>query len=96
MVIVRIRKIIWAEGIEDHIQKHKISVKEAEQVINADSHILEGHTGRKILVNRVGTRIVSVIVLIVGNKLYVVTARDADSRERKEFYEFEKLKTKKV
>lgn len=89
MVKVRIQKIIWGEKIVRHIEKHKVTVVETEKVINSDAMILEGHSGRKILVNRVDERILSVVVTMKGNKLEVITTRDSDKEERAKFYEYE-------
>lgn len=92
MVRVRIQKVIWDEYTRHHIKKHRVTVDEAEKVIYSDAYIIEGHSGKKILVNRVGSRIISVVVMMTGNKLLAVTARDSDREERKGFYEHEKTK----
>lgn len=92
MVRVRIRKIEWGYSPE-HFKKHTVSTGEVESVIFSDAHIVEGHSGRKILVNKVQERIISVVVWMTGNKLYVITARDANKNERRGFYEFKKTKT---
>lgn len=87
MVIVRIQKIIWGKFTAEHIKKHGVTPQQAEKVIYSNAVTLEGHSGKKILVNKVGERILSVIVKMAGNKLTVVTARDADKTERREYYE---------
>ncbi len=92
MTVVRVQKIIWGKGVEEHIREHIVTANEVESVIRSDALILEGHSRRKIIVNRVGTRILSVIVEMSGNKLKIKTARDADKEERKELYEYEKSK----
>lgn len=92
MTVVRIQKIIWGKGIPEHISKHAVTTDETEIVIRSDALILEGHSKRKILVNRLASRIISVIVEIKGNKLKVFTARDASQIERNKFYEYEKIK----
>ncbi len=94
MTRVRIQKIIWTTGIKEHIAVHKVTLEEAEYVIFSDALILEGHSYRKILVNRLASRIISVIVEIKGNKLKVFTARDASQIERKKYYEYEKIKNR--
>lgn len=91
MARVRIQKIFWG-NTEEHFKKHEVTLKEAENVISSDAYIVEGHSGRKILINRVGKRIIAVAVRMVGNKLYVATARDASEKERKGFYDYEKNK----
>lgn len=87
MVIVRVQKIIWGEFTLGHIKKHRVTTEEAENVIRSDALSLEGHSGKRILVNKVGERIISVVVKIDGNKLTVITARDADKTERRGHYE---------
>ncbi len=93
MTVVRIQKIIWSEFTVGHIKKHEVTVEEAELVIKSDALSLEGHNGKRILVNKVNSRIIAVIVKMIGNKLYVATARDASDKERKDFYEYKKIKT---
>lgn len=96
MTSVRIQKIIVSKGIEEHIGKHQVTLEEANEVIHSDVFIIEGHSGRKILVSKVGRRILSVIVEMTGNKLKIKTARDANKIERGGYYEFEKNKQKKA
>ncbi|MCL5432424.1 MAG: hypothetical protein M1484_05065 [Patescibacteria group bacterium] len=83
------------KGIGEHIGLHRVAIEEVKTVINSDALILEGHSRRKILVGRVGRRILSVIVEMTGNKLKLKTARDADEKERKTFYEYEQSKKEK-
>lgn len=93
MTIVRIQKIIWNERTREHVSKHRVTLDEAKSVINSDALIIDGHSGKKILVNRTGRRILSIIVKMQGNKLEIVTARDASDKERQGLYEYEKTKT---
>ena len=96
MVVVRIQKIIWDEFTIDHIKKHRVTVSEVEKVIYSDAYEIDGHSGKKILVNRVRLRIISVVVLMKGNKLTIVTARDSNKDERKGLYEHEKNLQEKI
>ena len=93
MTVVRIQKIIWNKYNAEHIKKHNVSVEEVEKLINEDVLIKEGHSGKKIYIGKVGTRLLSVIGNIDVNKLYIVTARDASGKERQDFYEYEKSKS---
>ncbi len=94
MVIVRIQKLILSQHAQEHAKKkHNVSVSEIESVIYSDAYEIEGYSGRKILINRVGPKIIAVIVKMEGNKLAVFTARDASDRERQGLYKYEKSKT---
>ena len=92
MVIIRIQKIIWDKYNTEHIKKHGVTIDEAESVIKSDVFIKEGHSGKKILIKKVRQRILAVIGTIKTNKIYVVTARDASSKERQDYYEYKKNK----
>jgi len=92
MVRVRIQKIIWDKYNTEHIKKHGVTVEEVEKIIRSDVHIKEGYSGKKILISRVGSRLLAVVGTMKVNKIYVVTARDASSKERQEFYEYEESK----
>lgn len=92
MVVVRIQKIIWDKHNTKHIKKHCVSIEEIETIIKADVFIKEGYSGKKLLIGRVGSRILTVIGTMKINKIYVVTARDASFKERHDFYEYEKNK----
>lgn len=93
MVKVRIQKIIWDKYNTEHIKKHGVTVEEVEKVIASDVNISEGHSGKKILVSRIELRLLAVIGSMKGNKIYIVTARDASKEERQKFYEYEQNKT---
>ncbi len=96
MVRVRIKKIIWNDEVIEHIKKHSLTKTEVEEVIKSDVYINEGHSGRKKYTSRMGARIITVIGTIDINKLQIVTARDASSDERQEYYEYEENKKRKI
>lgn len=92
MVTVRIQKIIWDKYNTEHIKKHDVTVEEVGNIIKSDVFIKEGYLGKKILIGRVGSRLLAVIGTIKINRIYVVTARDASPKERLDYYEYEKNK----
>lgn len=92
MTVIRIQKIIWDRFNTEHIKKHNVSIEEVEDVIRSDTNIKEGYSGKKIYTSRVGSRLLSVIGIIKGNKFYTVTARDASKKEREDYYNYEKDK----
>ena len=96
MVKLRFQKIIWNEYVKKHIKKHGVSIEEVEEVIRSDVLIKERYSGRKILAQRIGTRLLAVIVIMSGNKVFVVTARDANDKERQDYYEDEENRKSRI
>ncbi|MDP1722293.1 MAG: BrnT family toxin [Candidatus Gottesmanbacteria bacterium] len=91
MTRIVIKKLRWQEWNAEHVQKHHVSVAEAE---DAAKHLIahkRGYKGRYIVIGRTGERILSIIVHREETGQYVViTARDADKKERRRVYEKEK------
>ena len=91
MTGIIIEKLVWDEWNIEHIKKHKDSVVEVEESI---FHLIahkHSYKGRYILIGRSGKRLISIIVKRQAVKTYyVVTARDADRKERNIVYEKEK------
>lgn len=93
MTKIRIADLIWDQWNRKHIRRHSISEEEiAVALENVGAH-RRGYSGRIILIGRSQTRIVSVILAKeqIG-KYYIVTARDADKKERRLLYEKEQKK----
>lgn len=90
MTKIRVKKLVWTEWNVNHIKKHNVSVSEVEiSIINFAAH-KHGYKGRYILIGRSGKRIISTIVRREKPNTYlVITARDADKKERKIVYEKE-------
>lgn len=90
MTKIKISQLIWDDWNKEHIKKHKVTIAEVEEAIgNVTTHKIVKN-GRVLLIGRVNKRILSVIVAQEEeNTYYVVTARDAATKERKQFYEKE-------
>lgn len=74
-----------------HIKKHNISKEEIEAVGKQFLYHKKTHSGRYLAVGRVGKRIITIIIRRESQgKYYIITARDASKKERKDIYEKEK------
>jgi uncharacterized DUF497 family protein len=87
----------WDADNTDHIARHNVRPVEAEEVIelnplDADTVFRNGETRTIIFGPTSAGRMLAVIVTERGNRLRVVTARDANRKER-EFYATHKVKT---
>lgn len=91
MTSININELIWDSFNKEHIKKHKVTITEAEETIVHIKAHRKGYGNRIILIGRSGKRIISIIVAKEKDKkYYIVTARDADTKERKIVYEKEK------
>lgn len=90
MTKIKVKKLIWTKWTIEHIKKHKVSIGEVENsIINFKAH-KQGHSKRYILIGRSGNRIISTIVKRQEPNTYlIITARDADKKERSKVYEKE-------
>lgn len=87
MTRIRIRALIWTDWIIEHIKKHTLVQEEVEEAISKFLAHKHGYKGRYVVIGRSGRRIVSVIVKRESTGVYrVITARDADSAERRILY----------
>lgn len=93
MTEIGLSQLIWDQWNIEHIKKHAVRVKEVEEAItNLVAHRL-GYGGKIILVGRSGKRLIAMIMAQEeGNTYYLVTARDADRKERRLVYEKETKK----
>lgn len=91
MTRVVVKKLIWEQWNIEHIQKHNVSIQEAETAAkNLIAH-KKGYKGRYIVIGRCKGRILSIIVVREKTgEYFVVTARDANKKERRRVYEKEK------
>ncbi len=90
MTRIRIRELVWDTWNVEHIKKHNVSQREIIESIENTSYHRRAHSGRYLSVGRAGKRIITVIIR--RQKLttyYLVTARDANRKERKDVYEQE-------
>lgn len=91
MIKITIEQLVWDDWNIKHIKKHKVTKEEIEEAI---THIVthrQGYNRRIMLIGRTGTRILSIVVSKEQlDCYYIVTARDADKKERRKLYEKEK------
>lgn len=91
MAKIKIEQLIWDEWNVEHIKKHNVTQKEIEEAVVSVVTHKKGYSRRILLIGRTGTRIVSVVISKeTMDRYYIVTARDADKKERKLVYEKEK------
>lgn len=91
MTRVVVRHLILDEYNLAHIKKHKVSREEVEKVGKNFLYHRRGHGGKYLAIGRVGSRILTIVIRRKAEgKYYLVTARDASKKERKDLYEKEK------
>jgi len=93
MTRITVRKLVWNEINIEHIKKHAVTREEVAVSVKNISYHKKGYSSRYVLVGRTGKRILAVILKRqrVG-EYFIVTARDADKKERRRLYEKEKSK----
>lgn len=90
MTRIRLDQLIWDEWNTEHIKKHNVVQIEVEDAITNIRAHREGYSGRVILIGRSGKKILAVLVKKEkAGEYYIVTARDADKKERRLVYEKE-------
>ena len=82
---MRIYKLIVEPGREEHIASHNVAVEEVHEVVFGTPLVLRARQGRYHLIGQTEAgRYLSVYVAPRGRGIYgLVTARDADSAERR-------------
>ena len=92
MTRIKIRELIWDEYNIEHIKKHNVTVQEIETVTQKLITHKKTKGGRYAVFGRAGGRILTLIVRREKQSVYyLVTARDAAKKERKNVYEKEKI-----
>ncbi len=91
MTKIVVRELIFDEKNLEHVKKHNVAKKEIEEIGKNFLYHRKTHTGRYLAVGRVGSRIITIVIRreSVG-QYYLVTARDASRKERRDVYEKEK------
>lgn len=90
MTRIKIKTLLWDDWNTEHIKKHDVTIDEVGIAARNISWHKKAKNGRYLVGGRSGTRILSLIVRRKERTTYyVVTARDADKRERKNLYERE-------
>ncbi len=77
---------IWDDDNIEHIARHSVEPYEAEEAITDPKRIrFDAHSGYKGIIGQSidGSRLVAIFVIKVGDKFRVITARDANEKERK-------------
>ena len=90
----RLTELIWDEFNSEHISKHKVNKTEVYEALENVLTILEVRQGRKLLVCQTKSKRYLALVIIHkgGNAYYLVTARDASSKEKRLIYDENKNK----
>ena len=92
MTRIVIKKLIWDKYNTAHINKHGVTVEEAERIAKNVIFHKKAKKKRYSIIGRVGTRILTVILSrVVAGTYYPVTARDSAKKEREKVYEKEKI-----
>ncbi len=91
MTRIVVKKLIWDEYNIEHIKKHDIEAREAEEASKDIIVHKKGKRDRYLIIGRCDARIITLILRRVGLGIYyLVTARDAAKKERQKVYEKEK------
>lgn len=97
MTRIRVQSLIWSVWTAEHIKKHALIPDEVREAISKFLAHKQGYKGRYIVIGRSGRRIVSVIIKRESSGTYrVITARDADAKERRLLYEKERKKNSNI
>ena len=82
----------WDKGNLEHIQKHKVKVKECEEaffnkplIVNEDDSHSQTEERLRVYGQTNKSRLLFMIFTIRNNKIRVISARDQNKKERKEF-----------
>jgi uncharacterized DUF497 family protein len=91
MTKIKIDQLIWDEFNSKHIKKHNVTKEEVQEAIQKVNAHRKGYAERIVIIGRAGKRILAILISPEGDKkYYVVTARDADKKERRLLYDNEK------
>ncbi len=91
MTKIVIRFLVFDETNLEHIKKHNVTRVEVEKIGKDFLYHRKTHTGRYLVVGRVGSRIITMVFRKeTMGKYYLVTARDASKKERRDLNEKEK------
>lgn len=88
MTRIKIKTLLWDDWNTEHIKKHSVTVPEVEIAAKNIFWHKKAKNGRYLAGGRSGKRILSLIVRRMKRATYyLVTARDADKKERRRLYE---------
>ena len=82
------RSLIWDSWNKEHIKKHKVSVAEVEDVYKSTTVSKKSYQNRTLLIGRTNKGRLLTVILSREKQTnpYVVSSRDASSKERR-YYE---------
>lgn len=87
-----LEKFDWDPGNIEHIKKHKVSRAECEEVFLGKEPVItedETHSQKeeryRIFGQTSGGRLLFMIMTIRNNKIRIISARDQNKKERKEY-----------
>ena len=90
--LLKIEGFEWDTGNLGHIQKHNINYRECEEtffnkqlVINEDQSHSQREERFRVYGKTNGGRLLFIIITIRNNKIRIISCRDKNKRERKEF-----------
>lgn len=90
MTKIKVRTLVWDDWNRKHIKKHDVNQEEIIISLDNTSYHKHSHGGRYLSVGRSGKRIITVILRREkSSTYYLVTARDASKKERRDVYEKE-------
>lgn len=79
--VITINSLIWDKNNREHIEKHNLTPRQAEQVLHDKNKVLQdAHLGRFMIIGKGGRRMLSLILNEVGKKFYIVTASSLSER----------------
>lgn len=86
---MKIDELIFNEKNIEHIARHNVLPEEVKEIFEGKSLFLAAKLGRVMVIGKTQHgRFLSVIIeKVEGNRYFVVTARDADRKERKMYKE---------
>ncbi|MEK7577792.1 MAG: hypothetical protein AAB492_04225 [Patescibacteria group bacterium] len=91
MTRIIVKELMWDAYNLSHIQKHRVTKEQVIIAVGMLRYHKNTYNKRYLLVGRSGERILAVVVNRQKmNTYYVVSARDADKKERRRLYEKEK------
>lgn len=93
MTRVVIQELVFDEYNREHIKKHSVTEDEVKVAGKNIAYHKRSYKGRYMGTGRSGKRVLTIILnRLEQGKYYMVTARDADKKERRRLYEREKKK----
>ena len=88
--MIIIRELIWTQSNIDHITRHNVTREEVEEVCHGSYIVLDAHGNRFLVIGPTQSGRALAIILDPEQEqsiYYPVTARQADRKERKKYFE---------